>query len=407
MTRLPLPLYLLVLAVLAPSPVHASPASNLTLRSATCASAGRQSCPKDVTDKFCCPSGSSCIGLAGNTTVLCCPGNSSCRKIQPITCNIRKQDPEQNSEAPIQTTVFDVDLEKCGNDLCCPFGFSCAVSGKECTMDLDQTKLPASKTGKSDADATTSTATGSTTGSAMASATGSATGTFSSVTPTIPSQDVDGSKSSSDKSSIIGGTVGGSLGLLLIVSIAFFCIRRRRRATESERNISPLAHGAVISAPVVHPDSYRSDFLHRSPTAQRPFSPEPQTPPQTRHHSVAPRISIPNPFDSRSLSAYSHAASVSSSSSLEECSARTGHVVGAHLDPIRALEPSEMRHSHRLSTQDIQHEAHGKSYGIAAESTTTNSNPYRLTTLTDLLEHARFEDSRTGKPYVPGVTPVI
>lgn len=71
---------------------------------------------------FCCGSGSHCIWLAANTTVLCCPDGASCNTIEPINCDGDLQNPL----APIKTTVLDVKLGSCGNGRCCPHGYDCA-----------------------------------------------------------------------------------------------------------------------------------------------------------------------------------------------------------------------------------------------------------------------------------------
>ena len=123
MAQTPLALRLLLLAALG---VHSSastrPPAILSRGQDFCSANALQRCSNDLSVKFCCPKGSSCLSLAGGTTVLCCPDDRNCDKIQPITCNAREQDPDKNPKAPIKTSVFDTPLERCGKDLCCPFG---------------------------------------------------------------------------------------------------------------------------------------------------------------------------------------------------------------------------------------------------------------------------------------------
>ncbi|POR36173.1 Uncharacterized protein TPAR_03646 [Tolypocladium paradoxum] len=406
MTRLPVPLRLLLLTAGAASTASATPASILFARAGTCAANGLQACSKDLLDQFCCPQGSSCIPLAGATTVLCCPNDRTCSKIQPITCNVREQDPAKNPKAPIKTTVFDVALQKCGDEFCCPFGYSCSDGGKECTMNPDQSKAPKDEQPSSSPKTTTAGPTATST--RIESATSAAS--------TTPAQEESGSGSGPEKTSIIGGAVGGCLVLLVIVAIVILCIRRRRRAVTLEKSSYARSntsgsgpYGNVISAPVLHPGSYRSDFLRGSPPARRSFDPDPQSPPPNpQPTNRPPRISIPNPFDSPNPSGYSPPASRASITSHDERTARTGHVVGARLAPIRAMKASEIRHSRRPSRQNVQRQPSSESINVFADPSTVHDNrDNRTTTLSDMMEQAGLGDVHRGRPYVPGTTPRI
>ncbi|PNY24725.1 Uncharacterized protein TCAP_05330 [Tolypocladium capitatum] len=408
MPRKPVPLRLHhLLTAVAASTVSATPASNFFARADTCAANGLQTCSKDLPAQFCCPQGSSCISLAGATTVLCCPSDRTCSKIQPITCNLREQDPATNPNAPIQTTVFDVALQKCGGGFCCPFGYSCSDGGTECTMNQDQSKAPKDERPSSSPIITT----------ARPTAASTRVGSATSAASTTPSHDGSGPGSGPERASIIGGAVGGCLVLLLIIAILILCIRRRRRAAMSEKsryarsnNTSGSGpYGNVISAPVLHPGSYRSDFLRGRPPARRSFDPDPQSPPpNAQPASRPPRISIPNPFDSPNPSGYSPPVSRASITSHDERTARTGHVVGARLAPIRAMKASEVRHSRRPSTQNARRQPSSESINIFADpSTVHNDKDNRTTTLSDMMEQAGLGDVHRGRPYVPGTTPRI
>uniref|UniRef100_A0A0L0NNS3 Mid2 domain-containing protein n=1 Tax=Tolypocladium ophioglossoides (strain CBS 100239) TaxID=1163406 RepID=A0A0L0NNS3_TOLOC len=406
MARKPVPLRLLLLTAVAASTVSATPASKFFVRADTCAANGLQACSKDLPDQFCCPQGSSCISLAGATTVLCCPNDRTCSKIQPITCNVREQDPAKNSKAPIQTTVFDVALQNCGDAFCCPFGYSCSDGGKECTMNQDQSKAP--KDEQPSSSPTTTTAEPTVTSTRIESAT--------SASSTTPSQESSGPSSRPERTSIIGGAVGGCLVLLLVITVVILCIRRRRRDATSEKSSFARSntsgsgpYGNVISAPVLHPGSYRSDFLRGSPPARRSFDPDPRSPPpDPPPASRPPRISIPNPFDSPNPSGYSPPVERASITSHDERTARTGHVVGARLAPIRTMKASEVRQSRRPSTQHVQREPSSESINIFADpSTMHNNKDNRTTTLSDMMEQAGLGDVHRGRPYVPGTTPRI
>lgn len=112
--------------------------------SSTCPKdAGDVTCPNGLPKDFCCPSGSTCISLAGDTTAVCCPEGASCNKIQTVACDVKLQDVSEHPGAVVKTTALDVDLTKCGSANCCPFGYSC-FEDKYCVKDDDQSVLPVS-----------------------------------------------------------------------------------------------------------------------------------------------------------------------------------------------------------------------------------------------------------------------
>ncbi|KAK3688257.1 hypothetical protein B0T22DRAFT_148825 [Podospora appendiculata] len=93
---------------------------------------------------FTCPSGQSCIWLAGNTTLLCCPAGSNCSSIAPTSCNVSLFDAQTHPESLVKSTTLDATLPPCGADKCCPFGYSCGVGNRSmvCVMNQDQSVLP-------------------------------------------------------------------------------------------------------------------------------------------------------------------------------------------------------------------------------------------------------------------------
>lgn len=82
---------------------------------------------------FCCPRGSTCIGLESSGTLLCCPEGKDCSTILPISCDTKRQDPNLEPDSLIKTTRLNEDLPKCGK-LCCPHGYRCEGDGK-CVRD--------------------------------------------------------------------------------------------------------------------------------------------------------------------------------------------------------------------------------------------------------------------------------
>ncbi|CAI4216469.1 unnamed protein product [Parascedosporium putredinis] len=77
------------------SPAHALPPRTIFARQSSCP-ADQVSCPSTVPDNFCCPSGHTCMALAGQTTIICCVEGKTCQQIEPISCTIDLQDAEKN-----------------------------------------------------------------------------------------------------------------------------------------------------------------------------------------------------------------------------------------------------------------------------------------------------------------------
>lgn len=448
---------LLLVSALA-SFASASPAG-LVFQESKC-SAGTQSCPAGLPNNFCCSEGTSCIPLAGNTTVMCCPTGQTCEKIQPITCDVSQQDPSKNQQSPIKTSVFNVPLAKCGADLCCPFGYSC--SGDDlCVKDSDQseapekatsstTASPASATSANSAPATTkppstfstslvvapvTTASASSEASSPASSEAASPASSDASSPassdassptssSTSSSTADASSGTPDPSSshasnpktvsIIGGVIGGCAVLIVLGAIAFLFIRRRnlhRKDGYSEKpTVGRIKHlgpgpraGSIISDPILQPNSYRTDFIRKSPSIGSSIS---QRPPQIALNNGNPhqRLSIPNPFDSPSPSNHSDHSPTGyrdSVTSEDERNARTGIVgSGSRLPPIRAMRAS----SRRVYPQDLRRESTGENIDVFADPFTMTGNYDRrgthATTFTDLMIEADLGDVRRGQPYL-------
>ncbi|KAM4054930.1 hypothetical protein HRG_005748 [Hirsutella rhossiliensis] len=418
MERHPVPLRLLLLrlllssAVVSSSPAATPAAPRLFARADTCAAKGLDSCSNDLPDNFCCPKGSSCISLAAGTTALCCPNDKSCDTIEPITCYIQAQDPATDLKAPVKTTVFDVALQKCGaSGYCCPFGYSCSDGGARCSKNKDQSKSPKSEQPSASSTTAAEPSATSTTADSPSSAAAAST-TPSEVSDPSP---VPGP----NKGPLIGGIIGGVAGFIFLLIVIILCVRRSRRAASDQDSIQDGStgggsgpYGHVISAPVLHPGSYRSDFLRGNPASPEP----PATPvvapysPTNTHLRPAPRISIPNPFDSPNPSPYSPVGSRASVTSVEELTARTGHVVGSRLAPIRDMKPTEARYSRRMSTHDVGRKPSFEDINVFADPETVrpSNNDHRITTMSDMMEEVGLGDVHRGRrPYVPGTTPRI
>ncbi|KAH7170736.1 hypothetical protein EDB81DRAFT_753217 [Dactylonectria macrodidyma] len=433
--KLPISLRLLLVATLCTSAASAVPAHRIFRRADSC-DADQVTCPSILPSNFCCAEDTKCIALAGGTTAVCCPTDQDCSLIKPITCNLSEQNVAIRPNASIKTTVFNVELETCGDGTCCPFGYSCN-SDNECIMNDDQSEAPSG----SDTSAS-STAGPSATSTTNPSSTGTASTTAAPSSTTVPSEssgsddDSDSNNSGPATTSIIGGVIGGCLVLLVIAIIVFLCIRRRNKGdgSNSEKGghrafgharaaSSTGSFGNIISEPITQPNSYRTDFILKSSTPSTVVSRA--TPPSTGFRNtpstgsrtlvrsfsnstrISPtppriRISIPNPFNSPSASPGVHSAQPSL---FNEGLPRHGNV---RLLPIRSMKASSHYCSQRPTTPELQREPSSESINVFADPGTVKARPLtRATTFTDMMDEADLGEVRRGRPYVPGTTPRI
>ncbi|KJZ73683.1 hypothetical protein HIM_07016 [Hirsutella minnesotensis 3608] len=401
MKRHPLPWRLLLLAATV-SGVSAGLAANLFARDDTCKGSNAQSCPKEVAGRFCCDAGSACYSLAAGTTVICCPENGPCDIVGPISCNVRLQDASIYPGAAVKTSVFDVSLPKCGKD-CCPFGYQCSKNGKKCVRDDDQSRPPVDLKPTSSTSSIATPSTTSTPADSASSTTSSSPSPSASSDPT-PSSQVNWGP-------VIGGIIGGCAGLFLVIALAIFIIRRRKAADQT--NFVPMRrsaassgpYGHVISAPMLHPGSYRSDFLRGNPGSSSP-TPGSTSPSNPQPAPPPPRISIPNPFDSPDPSPRSLYGARASVTSVDELSPKTGKVAGSRLAPIRNMRSSIARHSRLLTPHISPNRQSRERINVFADPDTVSDNP-RATTMSGMMEQAGLGDVHRGNPYVPGTTPKI
>ncbi|KUI62867.1 hypothetical protein VP1G_09993 [Cytospora mali] len=286
--------------------------SELFGRASTCGDSSYTQCSQSgLPDDFCCPSGETCIALAGNTTALCCPTGGDCTEIEPIPCDLSLEDKSQHPESVVMTTALTGTLAKCGEE-CCPFGYTCNSSGA-CDIDSDQDTKPATSSVTSSATSTSTgtssetigvttasgssasaTGTATSSGSGVASATTTSSGSLASSTSssTAGSGSGSGSSSSGSRSSgpsaavVAGGVVGAIAGALILGMLAWFCVKKelkRKEAAKGEKdpgmgsrsssfgNIihhpvttsprGPNGKPPVISKPIVNEEgTLRSDF---------------------------------------------------------------------------------------------------------------------------------------------------
>ncbi|KAI1329602.1 hypothetical protein F5Y16DRAFT_90362 [Xylariaceae sp. FL0255] len=218
-------------------------------RDNTCAANYSKCAGTGLPANFCCQTGQDCIVLAGNTTVLCCPSGVDCSVIEPINCNISLQDASTNPTAEVKTTELDEKLPTCGTG-CCPFGYHCDTSSKNCVEDTDQSQKPGASTSTT-APASPSTSSPSTTTSQGTTSATNTPATTDAATSATPSANPTAAKVS-NTASIAGGVVGALFGLFLI-GACFWFVRRRRHKREAENDRdSTASFGNIISHPMQH-----------------------------------------------------------------------------------------------------------------------------------------------------------
>lgn len=228
---------------------------------ATCPQASYVQCANTgLPSDFCCPSTSTCIALAQNTTLLCCPSGSDCSTIQPITCDITQQSITSHPENTLKTTALTATLEKCGGN-CCPFGYTC-VNGN-CKMNADQAdsvpgqqQSPAVSSGISPVATSSGTQITATSGNLsptnpLSTSTASSTGTPITIIPKkcdkFPVEAI-----------LIGLFPGIAIGAILALLTVCFLGRRKPSQRKSGSSFGN------ISDPVPTSD-VRTDFLRKMP----------------------------------------------------------------------------------------------------------------------------------------------
>ncbi|KAK2020238.1 hypothetical protein LZ32DRAFT_14265 [Colletotrichum eremochloae] len=412
----------MVLSILLAS-AHAASIPSVFARQDTCAAEGFSACGNGLPGNFCCRTGTKCITLAGNTTVLCCPEGSTCDRISPITCNIDLQDPASHPDAQIKTTALTGKLATCGVDKCCPFGYSCNKN-QQCVMDSDQTKEP-------EVVPTTSTPGPVSTGAVptviptvvptVIPTTIAASATPDNANNNDDDDDDNNANDSTFPTAIVIGVLCGVLvGVGLGVALLLFLARRRRRNTplqnEKKRSGAPRpststsSFGNIISDPIPISDStVRTDFILKTPSTVKSrgstTSPTRYGAGSAGHHA---RLS------STATTLAHQPIGIARSDSAPRTPPNKTPERGIPVPPIRGMRPdSGSRRYHPSSVPSplsppkpgyIPREPSSESINVFADPRTVGGERpgvKRMTTFTDMMEEAELGEVRRGKPYVP------
>ncbi|OIW35065.1 hypothetical protein CONLIGDRAFT_627130 [Coniochaeta ligniaria NRRL 30616] len=241
-------------------------------------------------DNFCCQKGSTCINLAGNTTLLCCPaGSGSCPSITLTACQMEFYNADLHPESMIKTTALNGAMPHCGSGTCCPFGYHCGNDNSgnpACLIDDNQNAVPftttpakPSTTASSSTSSTTTTQTTTLTSSIQVIPTSSPTTSTpgqnngaSSGADTSPTGTAQATTSKGTPPAVIAGaSVGAALLILAVAFVAFVFFKRRHKKQAEEAEALKLTRstssfGNIISNPIVAANTtMRSDFVRKSP----------------------------------------------------------------------------------------------------------------------------------------------
>jgi hypothetical protein len=242
------------------------PVYDLFQRASTCADTTANACTgSGLPSNFCCSSGSHCIVLASNTTLLCCPNTQNCKAVSTIECNLQAQNITANPTGPLHTTNLDGTLPKCGSS-CCPYGYSCS-NGTSCVLSSTTSTTSSISTISSATATSRSSSTSATIFSITTSiSAGSVTAVPSSKT-TSPTLSQSTTSNAFPARAILAGFFPG-LAAGLLIALAIFCLLGARRRKRSRKEVSQ-----PIPDPR-YPVTTRTDFLRR-PGASNSSSPEP------------------------------------------------------------------------------------------------------------------------------------
>lgn len=292
---------------------------------------------------------------------MCCPtaSKNNCAVVMPISCDVSLQDVSKNVGSPVKTTALDVPLQTCGDNSCCPFGYTCSSNGTDavCNLNEDQSVKPGTGKTSPSSSSIPSSSTGSS--SAQTTSPASATSTASSAPA--------GEGSNSNTTYIIIGAVGGSV-LALVGAVILICYCRRRKINntrppprKSRRQIgypempkSPSFPNDLYEKPaLVNPHSYTAEAPEvsssirnlTSPRSQSSISHQPininYTSPRPAELDDWPRSNFPDPDDNDN-GPFSNRYAIGHEGLGDGVKVGDGKVPSAKITPIRQMKASSI-----------------------------------------------------------------
>lgn len=357
------------------------PLRDLFERSSSCLVSGDVYCAgTHLPSNFCCPSTSTCLTLASNTTLLCCPEGETCSVVATIPCNIQNLNATANPSSQLHTTELSGTLPTCGSS-CCPFGYSCS-SDETCVINANQNpSSTASISSTAASKSATSTPTILPDPSNTATTAAASSAQPSSVT-TKPSTDNE-----FPVKAVLAGLFPGIVAGILIAVSVFCCLgaRRRSKATKTQ-----------VSNPIYQPgSSLRTDFLRRqapTPTSTVGNLKRATTIEHVKslfHKSNASSDTLSSFASNNPMTSIPRAAPVPPGGPLEPHPNPRIFVSGAGASPAMRQRES--------GTEEINVGFRGTGLGVQGVDGLHRGS--HQTTFSDMMERANF---KKGEPFVPG-----
>ena len=238
-------------------------ASDLFSR-ATCSTSGYSPCNKaGLPSNFCCPSSETCVPFNDNKSVVCCPAGQACKTINPINCDITKQNATASPESQLHSIDLSGSMAKCGSN-CCPNGYTC--QNNLCVMQTSSSTSKSPSTTSKSISATKPPVTTTTTHSGTSTTSTSAS--VKSTATSAPQQNSTAIAAHCNQFPASAVLVGFFPGIILgaLLTIATICLFGRRKANSVKGSNSSVfsSPAATVSDPIYQENNaYRSDFLRR------------------------------------------------------------------------------------------------------------------------------------------------
>ncbi|KAM7208053.1 hypothetical protein V8F20_001599 [Naviculisporaceae sp. PSN 640] len=391
----------------------AIPANELFGRqSSSCPANFSQCSAGSLPDNFCCPSGNTCVPLAANTTLLCCPTGRNCTVIQPIKCTIGLQDADRFPEAVIKTTALRGKLDSCGNNTCCPFGYTCNGEN-QCVKNINQNVAPVEAPEPS------------TPPSSTPSSPGPSPTDTSPTEPGIGEAPAQGNSRSGPPVAVIAGASVAAVVVVVGAAVIAFLLARQRKKEEKNAEMvdtlkltrSTSSFGNFISNPIVAEDStIRTDFSRLPSSARsKPFGDGESTIVQSPPQSIS---SFPTPPTAAAAAKQqTRKARQSSIAYGYGAPATSPYIYGQNLHVEDSPTVPQQPQTPRRAPQD--REPSSVSINVFADPRTltpeslagtgdnrprdyiSQYNPNRMTSFTQMMEEAELGGVARGQPYVP------
>ena len=235
-----------------------------------CANSTYTPCNKNgLPGNFCCDSNSECVAFNSGKSAICCPTGKDCSSINPISCDISRQNATAYPSSQLFTTDLTSILQTCDGK-CCPEGYTC--KNNMCTISSGSTPTSSPSSAASSPKSTPSTSNTSSSSKSSqpsSSATSSASKASSSAAHSVAA--THGSQFTT-AGVLVGFFSGLTVGVILAVA-GICCFGRRNHKSPPPSPYFSSSVAATVSDPIYQPqgaNAFRSDFLRRESKPKSP-----------------------------------------------------------------------------------------------------------------------------------------